>query len=172
MYEYYDVDNGGLNSITTDSPPGWTRTPYGEWVENNAATEQEASVTTPAARGLVNGSASDTLAQISREQWADYKSRYVPLENKLIDAYDNPQLKAARMADVTKSAEAASDNAVYTGIRGLARYGQNYGDQKGLIRDAGLSKVTNVIHAQNTNRDQMAERDKMLLTGGVTSRGI
>lgn len=118
------------------------------------------------------GVASDTLANISREQWDDYKSRFVPLENELIDAYNNPALRAERMADVTNRANDAATSAVGVAQRGLSRYGQTYEGQAGLTRQADLSRATSVVDARNTNRAQMNERDKLLLSGGLTSRGV
>lgn len=117
------------------------------------------------------GIASDTLARISREQWDDYKNRFIPLENQLINAYDNPQLRAERMTAVTGEAEAASDNSEAIADRQLSRYGQS-ADSVGNDRASGLTKMTNVVDAQNTNRDKMNARDQLLLSGGLTSRGI
>lgn len=117
------------------------------------------------------GIASDTLARIDREQWEDYKKRFIPLENQLIEAYDNPKLRAERMAAVTGEATAASNNATEIAGRELSRYGQSAASV-GNDRAATMAKTTNVIDAQNTNRDKMTARDQLLLSGGLTSRGV
>lgn len=117
------------------------------------------------------GIASDTLARINREQWEDYKNRFIPLEDELIEAYDNPQLRAERMAAVTDEAKLASDNALDITNRQLSRYGQN-ANSVGGNREARLTKVANIVDAQNLNRDKMNARDQLLLSGGLTSRGI
>jgi hypothetical protein len=174
----YGIDDSGRPvNLHGEYPPGWEKNLDGRWEKvptGDESTLMDFSdpVTVNAADGLVNGKASDTYAQISREQWEDYKNRFIPLEDRLLNAYDNQDMKQQRLADVTKSANAASDNAVYAGKRQLARYGLNYGDQKGIVREAGLLKATNAIDAQNNNRGLMAERDEALLSGGVTARGV
>lgn len=117
------------------------------------------------------GIASDTLARISREQWTDYKQRFIPLENQLIGAYDNPQLRAERQEAVTGEAAAASDNAMGMAARFMSRYGQS-DDSADNGRAAALTKTANIVDAQNVNRDKMTARDQLLLSGGLTSRGV
>ena len=117
------------------------------------------------------GVASDTLAAISREQWNDYRARFIPLENKLIDAYDNPDLRQERMDAATGYAAVSADNAQGVAERQMSRYGLNNDSQAGQ-REAGLAKTTSIVDAQNTSRDQMNARDQLLLAGGLTSRGI
>lgn len=119
-----------------------------------------------------NMKASERLAQISREQWQDYQRRFIPLEDKLIDAYDNQKLKAERMAAVTNEAAAASDVAAGVNDRNMARYGLSGRSSAGNDRAEAMSKTTNIVDAQNTNRDKMSARDELLLTGGLTARGI
>jgi len=117
------------------------------------------------------GVASDTLAAINREQWDDYKARFIPLENKLIDAYDNPELRNKRMSAVTDYASNAADSARGVASRTMSRYGVDGNTQAGN-REAVLAKTTSIVDAQNTNRDQMNARDQLLLAGGLTSRGV
>lgn len=117
------------------------------------------------------GVASETLAQINREQWSDYKSRFVPLENQLIAAYDNPADKAERMRIATTSAGLSADIAQDVTQRSMARYGQTVNDA-GLTRSAGLTKTASMVDAANISRDQLNERDRLLLSGGLTSRGV
>lgn len=118
------------------------------------------------------GIASETLANINREQWEDYKNRFVPLENELMNAYNNPVLRQKRMDAVTNEAIMSADTAQGVGRRTMARYGQSMEGQQGVAREAGLTKTSSIINAQNTNRQQMNSRDLLLLSGGLTSRGI
>jgi hypothetical protein len=117
------------------------------------------------------GVASDTLAAINREQWDDYKARFIPRENQLIDAYDNPALRQERMDAATGYAASSADSAQGVAARQMSRYGLNNDSQAGQ-REAGLTKTASIVDAQNTSRDQMNARDQLLLAGGLTSRGV
>lgn len=117
------------------------------------------------------GVASDTLSAINKSQWEDYKQRYIPIENELMDAYDNPELRQERMAAVTNDAATASDNAQRMTSLSLSRYGQA-DTSAGDARASQLTKASNIVDARNVNRQQMNSRDQLLISGGLTSRGV
>lgn len=117
------------------------------------------------------GIASNTLAGINKAQWSDYVSRFIPLENELINAYNNQGDRKERMTAVTQSAAQSSDTAQDVARRGMSRYGLSLDDQDSA-RSAQLSKTASIVDAKNTNREQMNARDQLLISGGLTSRGV
>jgi hypothetical protein len=117
------------------------------------------------------GYATDTIAGVQRAQWEDYKRNYIPDEDELIAAYNNPQLKEERLAASTQIAATSADTAREVAARGLSRYGQTM-DSAGDARAAQLTKSAAMVDAQNVNRQMMNERDKLLLSGGLTSLGV
>jgi len=119
------------------------------------------------------GWASDTMAQITREQWADYQGRFQPIEGELQSYYDNPQKMAegisAARAYSGKAADAAANN-----VRiGLSRYGQaGQMDDPAFSRQLGLNKAAADVDAANSTRAHIVDRDNLILAGGLTTRGL
>ncbi|MGH8444916.1 MAG: hypothetical protein ACREVL_06590, partial [Solimonas sp.] len=67
--------------------------------------------------------AADTRAALLRSQWQDWKTRYAPLEDTLLNAYRNPNLRTQaqeRGADLFQRSVDAADAAA---DRRLAGYG-------------------------------------------------
>ena len=118
------------------------------------------------------GVASDTLAAISRAQWEDYKARFVPLENQLISGYNNAGDRAAQMNAAVNLSNQAFDSSVGMQNRNLSRYGVNTGIGAGATRSLGLGRTAATVDAMNTSRQHMNSRDQILLTGGISSRGV
>jgi hypothetical protein len=75
------------------------------------------------------------------------------------------------MAASTQFAATSADTAQEVARRGLSRYGQTM-DSAGDARAAQLTKSASMVDSQNLNRQMMNERDKLLLAGGLTSRGV
>jgi hypothetical protein len=118
------------------------------------------------------GVASDTLASISRAQWEDYKARFVPLENQLIAGYNNAGDRATQMNSAVNLSGQAFDAAAGVQSRNLSRYGVDTGIGAGATRSLGLGKAAATVDAMNTSRQHMNDRDQILLTGGISSRGV
>ena len=116
------------------------------------------------------GVASDTLAGISREQWEDYKTRYLPLEHQLIAAYGNPADRARLESEAVGLTGRSFDTAAGVGARTLSRMGVSYDPSRD--RGFGLRRVAAEVDALNMTRQHMKGRDELLLSGGLTSRGV
>ena len=110
------------------------------------------------------------MAAVSRAQWEDYKNRYIPLENELIAAYNNPADRAARISEAANLSGQAFDSAAGVGQRTMQRMGVNFDPSQD--RGFGLKRAAATVDAMNTTRQHLAGRDELLLTGGITSRGV
>lgn len=126
---------------------------------------------TPAATGYrETEEATNTLAQLTRDQWEYYKQVGVPLENTLYDSYRNENLwdDAVQTAtDVTNSQYSAANGNLQ---RQQARYGVglNNRQQQASQRGMGLSKAAAMVANRNDARKMMAETDNAVMTGGNT----
>lgn len=102
---------------------------------------------------------SDTYAALTRQQWADYVSTYVPIENKLIDfAMDTsqPEKAMAEASTNVQNAFAAQEGDFRRKMQGLG-VSLNAEEQAAQTRAAGLSKSLADVQAQNTAAAQTRE---------------
>jgi hypothetical protein len=126
---------------------------------------------TPAATGYKETEeATNTLAQLTRDQWEYYKQVGVPLENTLYESYRNEGLwgdAVQNATDVTDSQFAAANGNLQ---RQQARYGVglNNRQQQASQRGMGLSKAAAMVANRNNARKMMEETDNAVMTGGNT----
>ena len=119
------------------------------------------------------GWASDTMAGITRSQWSDYMSRYIPIENELMTYYDNPTKTAEAIGAARGLSGQASDAAEANTRIELARYGQQDKlNDPAFARGLSLNRAAAGVDAANSTRQHMADRGNLLLTGGLTSKGL
>lgn len=102
------------------------------------------------------GFASNTYAALTRQQWADYVSTYVPIENKLIgfatDATQPAKVMAAASQNV-QNAFAAQEGDFQRKMQGLG-VSLTADEQAAQQRAAGLSKSLADVQAQNVAQSQ------------------
>jgi len=124
--------------------------------------------TTPAATGFTEDTAStDTLAQLTRDQWEYYKQVGVPLENELFDSYRNPQLWNDTL-DFSKQATKDAFGAMRgQNEREIGRYGvgMNTRQQGNFDRQSGLQEKSAQVRNTNSARKMLQERDDAVMTG-------
>lgn len=102
------------------------------------------------------------LARIGLERWGRYKSRYVPMEDRLIkrtvNSIDNPSGQAEGMANVsTQQAFSPVEGQVTAGLTGRgARSGSGafIGALTGLNRDRTTSSVSSQVAARGLQQRQ------------------
>lgn len=118
--------------------------------------------------GLNPGSktyASDTYAALTRQQWADYVSTFVPIENQLIDYAMNPATVGNAMSEASADVNAAYDaqqGATQRRLRGLG-VTLDADQQAAQKRDFGLSKSLADVGAQNTAAAVTRQRQQSIL---------
>lgn len=119
------------------------------------------------------GWANDTMGQITRSQWTDYQSRYIPIENEMMSYYNNPTKTAEAIGAARGLSSQASDAAEANTRVELARYGQQDKlNDPAFARGLSLNRAAAGVDAANSTRQHMADRDNLLLTGGLTSKGL
>ena len=109
--------------------------------------------------------AGDTYAALTREQWQNYVSTFVPLENQLIDYATDAGKPLEAMAEA--SADVESSFAMQEGALDRRLRGQgvslNADEQSARTRSFGLSKALADVGAQNIAGQLTRERQMSVL---------
>lgn len=109
--------------------------------------------------------ANDTFAALTRQQWADYVSTFVPIENQLIDYAMNPQTVTNAMAEASQDVNAAysaQEGATQRRLRGLG-VALDPDQQRAQQRSFGLSKSLADVGAQNLAGELTRQRQQSVL---------
>lgn len=117
--------------------------------------------------------ASDQFAAATRQQWADYTSTFIPIENNLIKYATDPNAASDAMA----SAHTDVDNAFTAQQGATQRHLQGLGvsldpdEQQAQTRSAGLEQSLADVQSQNTARDLTVQRQQSIL-GNPAPQGV
>jgi len=109
--------------------------------------------------------ASDTLAAVTRQQWADYTANYIPIENKLIQYATDPTVVSKAMADASTDVHQAFASQSGQTARRLQGLGVQLSpeEQAAKTRASGLQEGLTDVQAQNTARDLTVQRQQSIL---------
>lgn len=110
-------------------------------------------------------SAADTYAALTREQWRNYVSTFVPIENQLIQyATDRnrPAQEMAEASEMVQDAYQAQEGTLGRRMRGLG-ISLTGDEQAAQTRALGLSRSLADVGAQNMARDLTIQRQQSLL---------
>lgn len=113
--------------------------------------------------------ASNTRANMARDVWNDYQTRFQPVERELLDMVQNPeQLLDERLAAITINSDAAYSAAMTTADQTRGRYGIAMTPEQAAAegRNLGLSKTLGEIDARNNTRTHIADRNMQVIGGG------
>lgn len=114
------------------------------------------------------GTAANTFAALTRQQWQDYVATYVPIENKLIEYATDSTQPAKAMAEASENVT----NAFSAQQSDFARQMKGLGttltadETAAQTRAAGLSKSLADVQAQNQAQAATKELQYGLLSGG------
>lgn len=109
--------------------------------------------------------ASDTMAALTRERWADYVKNFVPIENQLIDYATNPETVTNAMSSASENVQdafGAREGMVSRQLRGLGLT-LSEDEQIAANRSTGLAKSLADVQAQNLVRDATMSRQQQIL---------
>lgn len=112
-------------------------------------------------------SAEAALAAFTRQQWQDYVSQFIPIENELIDYAMDESLPGKNMARAVESVQkgfAAQPAITERRMRGLGIQ-LNPDEQASAKRDTALQKGLSEVQAANTARDLTVDRQRSLMGG-------
>lgn len=119
------------------------------------------------------GSASASYAALTREQWRNYVSTFVPLENQLIqfatDRNAPTQAMASASTDVNQSFD-AQQGVLQRRMRGMGM-ALSGDEQQASTRALGLSRSLADVQSQNMARDLTVQRQQSLLGNPAPTMG-
>lgn len=117
------------------------------------------------------GSASDTFAQLTRDQWADYVQRFVPAENRLISYALSPETVQANMDAAGTQVDQSFGQVAGAQERALRGYGLpvDPAQQAAAARATDLAHGLTKVQAINNARDATVDRQLGVLSGSSGS---
>lgn len=117
--------------------------------------------------------ANNLFEAITRQQWSDYVSTFVPIENKLIDYATNPAVVTDAMADASKNVNDAFDVQSGSTQRRLQGLGVSLSpeEQAAQKKATGLARSLADVGAQNNARDLTMQRQQSIL-GNPAPQGV
>ena len=117
-------------------------------------------------------------AELTRKQWEDYKARFMPTENRLMQmtSYMNPGIVNEQIQQAVGTGgyvTRALDSSAAQAQRGFARYGltPNAAQQRAISRDTGLTRSKAVVDAANRIRQNITDRNQQIATGSIPNAG-
>lgn len=117
--------------------------------------------------------AGDTYAALTRQQWADYISTFVPIENQLISYATDPNVVSNAMSEASRDVNTSYDAQEASTSRRLKGLGVTLSpeEQAAQKRSYGLSRSLADVGAQNTARDLTVRRQQSVL-GNPAPQGV
>ncbi|KFX07294.1 hypothetical protein KP22_04190 [Pectobacterium betavasculorum] len=118
------------------------------------------------------GYASDTFADITRQQYADWQQRYYPKLQGLMELSTSGQLMNNQLARADATQQQALQSATLGQANQQARYGASVQSNAG-DNSLGLKSALAMAGSKNGIREAETDRQMGILTGGSTSlRGL
>ncbi len=121
------------------------------------------------------GSAADRVGAVTKSQWTDYQTRFIPLENQLMNmtTYNNPALAGQEIGKAETDTGKTYDNIAGSSAIQLGRYGMSMSADQQASSDRlnALGKSGAVVDAANNIRLKLVERNQMIASGASTAMG-
>ncbi len=117
------------------------------------------------------GDAHDQLGRVHRQQWEDYKRRFRPVEDALMDMTNDPEAESRMRGQVSQDMGQAYDSMAGQRQRRMEGYGLSVtGDQKqSLGRQNALDQAAATAGGMNTGRTAIEDRNQAAMVGGLGS---
>lgn len=112
-----------------------------------------------------SGKASNIMAGITREQWADYVKNFFPLEDEQLTSYDNPNLLRQRIAEGKNLSRESFETATRGAQIEAGRYGLRLEDDPAYQRSLNMNRAAAQVDVGNEIRRRIQQRDQEILTG-------
>lgn len=111
--------------------------------------------------------ASKTYANLINEQYADYRERFLPYEQRLMSLADSTQLLDEQLSRVTTNVNQSYDNIGQQQAIMNQRYGlsQSADQQKSQARNTDINRALSMAHAKNNTRVAVSDMQTGILTG-------
>ena len=118
--------------------------------------------------------ASRTRAWISRDQWNDYKNRFAPREDELLDKVTGAELLDERLSAISVNNKRAYESATLGAEMRRDRYGLNPSamQRSAIDRNLHTNSVLTEIDSKNKTRQHIDDRNINVLGGGTARHAI
>ena len=118
--------------------------------------------------------ASETYAAMTRQQWANYVSTFVPLENQLIKYATDPNVVSNAMSEASRDVNASFDAQEGTFNRRLRATGAALDNDQQAVRqrNTGLSRALADVNAQNVAGYTTRQRQQSILGNPAPMGGM
>jgi len=120
-----------------------------------------------------SGTAASRLGALTKAEWSDYQTRYIPIENQLMQqtTYNNPNLAGQEINKAETDTSHTYDNIANSSAIQLGRYGMsmNSDQQASSDRLNALGKSGAVVDAANNIRLKLTERNQQITSGAAQS---
>lgn len=110
------------------------------------------------------GYADDTMADITREAWADWQTRYEPVLDQMLNLVNTHQLMTDQLNRVSQNEQNALNTAQVTQSNDMGRYGLSNASSPQDQSDS-VSAALSDASTRNGIRTAERQRDMNILTG-------
>lgn len=108
---------------------------------------------------------SNTMADLTREQWSDFQTRYLPLQNDLLALADNDQLLTEQLERNQHNVDNSFSLAEQGESMRLGRYGLSPDNSKQNDNNTGLLKNLTMASVNNETRSSVDDIQNKITTG-------
>ena len=118
--------------------------------------------------------ASEMRGWLDRETYEDYKNRFMPHEQELIDSVTSTDMLDKRLSQISISEENAFEGAMAKRDRSLARYGSSVDPRMNRVSETqhSLGRASASASAQNATRQAVHDRNMSLISGAPTRSAL
>ncbi len=116
-------------------------------------------------QGISRNSYSDAMADLTRSQWNDFQTRYLPVQNDLLAMANNNQLVNEQLERNDKNINNSFALADEGESMRLARYGLQSDDSKQNSNNTNLLKSLTTASVNNETRSAVDDLQNKIITG-------
>lgn len=118
--------------------------------------------------------ASDSYAAMTRQQWANYVSTFVPLENQLIKYATDPNVVSNAMSEASRDVNFSFDAQQGSFDRRMRAMGATLDNDQQAVRqrNTGLSRALADVNAQNVAGYTTRQRQQSILGNPAPMGGM
>lgn len=155
------------SSLTGLSDMGSVYGPYGAVNYGRGTAQGGDNLVNPNQSG--KHQASNTYADITRAEWADYKKTFQPWEQDLAASIGNEEMLSEQLGKTDTAVNASFDQAAGTLDRNNTRRGLSLNPEEQAVvdRTSGMGRAATLADAKNNVRIHSQDRDNQLLTSGL-----
>ena len=116
--------------------------------------------------------ASETRAYLNREIYNDYKRRFEPHEQQLLDAVTGKELLNERLSAIRINERNAFASSQGNANRSMGRYGLTSSDgvKRSSDLNTSLARASTLASSENSTRQHIHDRDMTIIAGGNSQR--